>query len=99
MSKEITKQLDQIIKDNFADEPNGHAWCTRHDILLVNGNCKGCKVVKEIEHTTQSDLDRAVREALEKAHRANNGHDYDNETDEYIDEMLEALQAQPKEDK
>ena len=28
---------------------------------------------------------------LEQAHRANNAHDYDNETDEYIDELLETL--------
>lgn len=38
--------------------------------------------------------DKEVREALEKAHRADNGHDYDNETDEYIDEMLASLKEQ-----
>jgi len=43
----------------------------------------------------QSIKDR--KEALLKAHRAGNSHDYDNATDEYIDEILDELDKQAKE--
>ena len=40
--------IDRLVAKHFNDAPNGHAWCTKHDILLDAGQCKGCQFVAEL---------------------------------------------------
>lgn len=58
--------------------------------------CSGCPALaRQLEDDFKDYLtkDRAERdvELLNKVHRANGAHDYDNETDEYIDELIAQL--------
>lgn len=55
--------------------------------------------VEAQEKYTHEAIRLAVVSVLEQAHRANGSHDYDNETDEYIDELIAAhKQGGEKED-
>lgn len=56
-----------------------------------------CKCIEGAKGHLKVDLikwsDKRVREALSQAHRANDSHDSDNATDEYIDGMLDRLES------
>lgn len=54
---------------------------------------KPAEAYNKTTQAIQAYIDNKIVEFLEKAHRANNAHDYDNETDEYIDELIDTLKS------